>query len=321
MSVSDDIATITTGSGQTFRLALDSRVNDPIMDEIRAGTFQELDVLNLAMSILSNKSSLARGLVIDVGCHIGTFCSPLAAAGFSVLAVDANKSNVQLVAQTAALNGWDNLDARWTAVTDHAGTIGFTGSGPYGMVVDGPANQVSCLTLDELVNNRSISLVKMDVEGSEPCVVKGALNTLQSNPHIAVICESNWPILEHFGSSPQQLWGLLRSLGFDCYELFGWKLIPRFEFAIQERTVADFLAVRSATFEFPPGYSIAEATVEDSIAMFLQDVRGGHVFYVAQVLQFSPGEVIADARIGAMLREAKTSKDERIRAAARWFRG
>jgi Methyltransferase FkbM domain len=57
-----------------------------------------------------------------------------------------------------------------------------------------------------------VTLLKMDVEGWEPHVLRGGGETLARTEH--VLMEINKPLLEKAGSSPEELYGLLRDSGF-----------------------------------------------------------------------------------------------------------
>lgn len=296
------ITEVTSDSGQRFSVALDDRTNDPIVDCMRSGVLPEPEFNPFARFVLQRSAD--QGLLIDLGCHLGMFSLPFAAVGVPVLAIDANKNNTDLLQHTAQFNGWNHLQVILGAVSDHAGRVALVNDGPYGIVVDDASGDIQCATLDELVGMRSVSLIKIDIEGSEPRAIKGASQTLSRNRDVVVICESNRPLLEQSGSSPQDLWQLFHSLGFQCYEFFGAKLMPRSVGSFQERTVADFVALRSASFELPPGYSIGEPTVEESVEMLLTDLKYGHVTHVMRALKAAPRAVLAHPQIAAILRNS-----------------
>jgi hypothetical protein len=54
----------------------------------------------------------------------------------------------------------------------------------------------------------------------------------------------------------------------------------------------------------PPGYSIGEPTLDESVNMFLNDVRYGHVAQVLHALKSAPPSVLADPRIADILKNA-----------------
>jgi FkbM family methyltransferase len=292
---------IDIGAGKRAKVALDDRTNDPIADCMRAGSLPQPDFLDFVRALLQDRGRDT--LVVDLGCHLGTFSIPLAADGFSLLCIDANKKNVVLLEETARLNGWRNLQTLWAAVSDRSGVVGLLYDGPYGIVTDDASGEVPCFTLDEIIGNRRVSLVKLDIEGSEAKAIRGARTTLTANPDLVVICESNKPLLERAGSSPGELWAAFTSLGFRCYEFLGKKLIPRTGDDLQERTVTDFVAVRAESFKVPSQYVIAPPTVEESIEMFLTDVKYGHAAHVRRALAFASPEIRADKRLAQVLTE------------------
>ncbi|WP_420009891.1 FkbM family methyltransferase [Xanthomonas sacchari] len=74
------------------------------------------------------------------------------------------------------------------AVADAAGTLAFDAQGTMGSRLDGDgAARVDCVRLDEAVERAT--LLKMDVEGSEPKVLRGATELIRRcRPRMAITC-------------------------------------------------------------------------------------------------------------------------------------
>jgi hypothetical protein len=69
--------------------------------------------------------------------------------------------------------------------------------------------------LDDLLKNVArVDVMKIDVEGAEPRVLRGAARVLERSPRITLFLELNPSALGASGSSPQELLGLLRTLAF-----------------------------------------------------------------------------------------------------------
>jgi len=81
---------------------------------------------------------------------------------------------------------------------------------------------VDCLTVDELLEENKIEnldLIKIDVQGYEPKVLKGMLNIVRSSKKLTLLSEF-WPkgILQA-GESPKDFLTMLRKMQFQLFEL------------------------------------------------------------------------------------------------------
>ena len=79
--------------------------------------------------------------------------------------------------------------------------------------------QVQMRTLDEVIPiHESIKLIKIDVEGGEYDVLRGAVNTIRAH-HPTLIFEFGKGASEHYGTSPNQMFELLESLNYRVFTL------------------------------------------------------------------------------------------------------
>lgn len=107
---------------------------------------------------------------------------------------------------------------------------------------------VNITTLDSILfdkNIRSIDVLKMDAEGSELAILRGALKLLERNPNMKIICEYNPEILETNNISGNEFLHELKEYGFIAQniteqglQLFDPKTIPY-------TAVADILLTRT----------------------------------------------------------------------------
>lgn len=136
--------------------------------------------------------------VVDVGAHIGylTICaSRIVGPAGRVIAVEANSENCRLLLATVKANAIDNVTLLPVAVDDHQGWSyfmahvgsngGLAGGEIYGHnldaeLVEGAGHVVATFTLDQLVT-KPVDVVKIDVEGAEYRVVKGAARILDAD--------------------------------------------------------------------------------------------------------------------------------------------
>ncbi len=105
------------------------------------------------------------------------------------------------------------------ALSDHAGfsEFQFVRNAPaysglkkrdYKVIPDIETLEVELKTLDEIVNNKPVHFIKIDVEGGEFDVLKGSLNTLRINKPI-IIFEFGLGASNHYEATPDDLYDLL----------------------------------------------------------------------------------------------------------------
>jgi len=141
---------------------------------------------------------------VDVGCYIGFYAlhsAKLVADEGTVIAIDANPENIELVKKNAEINKISNLTAYNLGITDKDGYSDFY------LTTLSAANslhkrelfptiakikiQTSTLdTLDALQSIDKIDLLKIDIEESEVDCLKGARNVLEKTSNIMVECHS-----------------------------------------------------------------------------------------------------------------------------------
>jgi len=190
--------------------------------------------------------------VVDVGANIGWFS--LLAAGIvgdtgRVLAVEPNPANCALIERSAVDNGFSNMQVVAAAAADHPGVAALETDGSNGRIVPldaGIGEAMACSyvvpvrTLDDLVADaglESVALVKIDVEGAEPLVLRGASETL-GRWRPAIVCEFFPLLLEgNFGFDPSDFLKQLRSFGYDVAVVGGEGTVD--DAAIMERFEGD----------------------------------------------------------------------------------
>lgn len=141
----------------------------------------------------------ATGAYVDVGASTGWFAVPFAKRGHKVIAFECNarsaarlKVNCDLNDVAIVLHEVAASDRNGTAVFTHNPRLPLTSGGSLEHVAANRANEtVPCATLDSLVDE-PVALLKIDVEGHEIAVLRGA-ERLVTESRPALVLEANTP--------------------------------------------------------------------------------------------------------------------------------
>lgn len=169
--------------------------------------------------------------VVDIGANIGVYTglfSRLVGEHGKVIAVEPAEDNWRALVQAKESNRWDNVEIHKVAVSDKSGPLYVS----YGAVNSGnttvsreqsaiASHVAEASTLDDIVAGRPVDLIKIDVQGWEACVLKGARETLTRNRPLLVRLEVLPRALRAAGSSPGEVFGLLEGCGLRIEEYVG----------------------------------------------------------------------------------------------------
>jgi FkbM family methyltransferase len=180
------------------------------------GTWDE----DVASAIRARLNS--NGVFLDVGANIGFFSLLAASRGAKVIAIEPNPRCQEALKANFARNGLEvELHGVAAGAADGTATLFVNqkdnvGAGTLTGPADGSVKQyeVSLTTLDQIVANRSVDLIKIDIEGFEVDALRGAARTLARKP--AVICEVSEYSLTKAGSSKDKLFELMRNHGYEA---------------------------------------------------------------------------------------------------------
>jgi FkbM family methyltransferase len=177
--------------------------------------------------------------VIDVGANIGLYTvllGKLVGPTGHVWSFEPYTPVVNYLEQNVRLNDLNNVTIVEKALDDKEGVSEFhvfpEGSDVYNSLgaANRPAEQlraihkipVSVSTLDTVANELNISnidLFKVDVEGAEERVVKGAEQLIRSSPNVQIIIEIYEPSAQQCGCSSIRLIEMLGNWGFSMFEI------------------------------------------------------------------------------------------------------
>jgi FkbM family methyltransferase len=159
----------------------------------------------------------------DVGANIGTITLPVAMTGVECLAFEPAPANAARLAENAELNGLGNLTVVEAAMWRERGTValrvdGAEGAGRSRVVEAGSDGsvEVPAATLDQFAGGGAAApdLLKVDVEGAELEVLRGARKTLAAGRVREVFVETHPLGLEERGASEAEVAALLGELGY-----------------------------------------------------------------------------------------------------------
>lgn len=140
---------------------------------------------------------------VDVGAHVGYYSLIASRLADKVYSFEPSPETYNLLLENLADNKADNVIPRKCAVSDYSGTMILYHDGSpasNSAYVKGTKFIVSCDTLDNLMEGRRVDFIKMDCEGNEVRVLKGAVKTLADN-YMSLLTEIFPEGLEKAGTS------------------------------------------------------------------------------------------------------------------------
>lgn len=167
---------------------------------------------------------------LDIGANIGSVCIPVAKAmpDISVLAVEASPKMVSYLEKNISLNQLTNVKLVHKAMSDiDAQSVAFYspeekyGKGSFSNAYNGNMDLVETVQLDTLLKEQgitSVSFIKIDVEGYEYAVFKGATQLLMRPDAPDILFEfMDWAEAAVAGQSVGDAQRLLITYGYTLY--------------------------------------------------------------------------------------------------------
>ncbi len=139
------------------------------------------------------EAQLARAAVfVDIGANIGFYTCLARKAGARVIAVEASRDNVECLLFNLMANGWSDVEVvpagladRYGIATLHGGGTGASLLPEWAGAAAASGRSIPLTTLDAVMGHRFSGqplLIKVDVEGAELGVLRGATEVLQRKP-------------------------------------------------------------------------------------------------------------------------------------------
>ncbi len=231
--------TVQVSERKSFKIGLDPGFYSQgiMMLDLLGGHLYEKDISILLSQFLEDGDGF-----VDIGAHRGWFtllaASLVGDRGY-VVAVEPMADNVEALRENVNRNGWgDRVECICAAAGSTDGVVEFypnvdnEGGGALWDVSTHPFNQktretrpgtitVPMVTLDKILDDMPVPVkaIKIDTEGAEVEVLKGAQRWLRSGliPHI--FAEVHAMGLVKMGSDPDVLGNLMSGYGYRCFIL------------------------------------------------------------------------------------------------------
>lgn len=210
--------------------------NDVVSNNIRAGGY-EPEIIDLAMRLLMPH---ANGMVLDIGANVGSFVLPLAKKlpKLKYHAFEPQRIVYYQLCGNILINALGNVHAHNFAVSNTTNTLMLAmpdylqeqNVGAFsinGMVRDmdyecetvGATEPVLVKSLDFLLYQwQDVRLIKIDVEGHELEVIKGAVKTIEANGFPPIIFEA-WTWKPWYQEKRKDLFEFVEGLGYDIQQI------------------------------------------------------------------------------------------------------
>ena len=194
----------------------------------------EKEVLENLPSLLKNGS-----LIVDVGASLGQYTRAMCqvVSHSELCAIEADPIRVEQLernCQEWAQGSTNKITVLHMALTDHTGNVPYfvTNSDVSGGLtqhetprpVEWEEITIPSSTIDELFPKRSPDFIKMDVEGAELAVLKGAKRILAQGEAIFLIELHDWPSGSH---QANEVIKFMRSAGYVSVSFFGRTLFVK----------------------------------------------------------------------------------------------
>ena len=153
----------------------------------------------------------AHGMAVDLGAHLGLYTVLLSQKASQVIAFEPTTFTRKILSETLKFNGCHNVTLRSEMVTDTSGSGTFYEteakvSNANSLIPLGSPHLVLTIALDDL--NIEIDFLKVDIEGAELLVLRGAERTLSTLKYMTL--EIHPRLMARLGQATSEIFELLR---------------------------------------------------------------------------------------------------------------
>lgn len=227
-----------------FSFDLDLMSNRIIHNALSSGGFYESELSFFLLRVLKPGDTF-----VDIGAHIGFFsllASKLVSDTGRIISIEPDDVNVEHLEKHKEMNGSRNIEIFKTLLCGEIGPKTFyinadndgghclwdVGLHPFNKksAAQPVTTTVEAETLDSILDQAgagTVKLVKMDTEGAEPEVIKGAAASIGNHNIPFILSEVNEFGLKQMGYSQDSLRSIMKSHGYDTFLLNGEGDFPK----------------------------------------------------------------------------------------------
>ncbi len=223
----------------------DRHVSERIATE---GIWEPFETELICALLRAHIDSSGEALFVDCGANLGWYSIVAAALGAHVVAFEPMPNNAALLRSNIEHNGFGGrVEAHEIALGEYPGTgslrLSVDNQGDHRLVVENRSApespratvDVAVRRLDDVLAGRIPSLLKLDTQGSEVAILRGAQDAL--NGSLPTILLEFWPYgLTRCGANADELLAILEPFvdkTHRCFEILEWKK------ALEPLTMAD----------------------------------------------------------------------------------
>jgi FkbM family methyltransferase len=161
-------------------------------------TCRIMQVMLWMSASVSEGGKQIRDSFVDIGSNIGSCAVHMASLGFPVILAEPVQEHINTIRGSAAINPYFNMDIQHVGISSETKKIRANfghgarnwGATEFHEVTDpkekAELNELELKTLDQVIGNRKVSLLKVDCEGCEWAAIKSARRTLKRIPMIKI---------------------------------------------------------------------------------------------------------------------------------------
>ena len=151
-------------------------------------------------------------ICVDVGASIGYFTLLFARLGRMVYSFEPTANQYEYLCANIRLNDYTNVIphnlAAWDKTEDNFVRRDNLGHGNKIQINNTTTEGMKGVALDEVLPEK-VDFIKIDVDGSEPRVLKGLIKTFERNPQLKLIIEYYPECIKKLGNNPKEMLDIL----------------------------------------------------------------------------------------------------------------